>query len=238
MRRSLFTHRPTVSAGVFCLTLGLAASAAQACAPSPPDRNAMYPGMTLIRPDMILLLPILSGALERPLYALAGLREPASTLAFSIQANLLAMLACVAATIAFFFAAASANFGFHSDRMLWWLMWVGLPSIGAGVKYLWLGRLPVDRPSLPIGPVVALATLGSTAAIATIPFWMHLFGTDTYAWADRILIWKAIATVAVLFASAWAHLTLFSRFSRPPRGDGPRGFEVSDAPALPVAQPA
>lgn len=226
-------RRPLVTTACFCLTVGLAATAAHACGVSTPDRYSMYPGMTLIRPDMVVLLPILSGALERPFYALAGYRDLTTTLAFSIQANLLAMLAGVAATIVGIFAFSSNLHGVSESAILG-LAFVGIPAIGALVKYAWFARVPRDPTPRARGPIFALATLVSTITMASVPFWMHLFGTDTYRYADGIASLQPFAILFVCLASLVTHLFVCSRFSRQarPRIEA-RGFEV--LPVVPAA---
>lgn len=227
-------HRPILTTGFFCLTVGVAASAAQACGFHTPDRYAMYPGMTLIRPDMVILLPILSGALERPFYRLAGHRDPTSTLAFSIQANLMAMLAGVAAVIAGIILVS-----WRDVRLPYWVIQTaGITSmlvLSAIVKYRWFSRVPRDETVRLHGCWFAVATLVSTGTIALIPFWMSLLGTDTYRYAERISFLKGFAILAVLLASLVTHICLFSSFRRPKReAIVARGFEVGPA-RMPVS---
>lgn len=201
------------------------ATAAHACMGCTPDRYSAIPGLAFIRPDLILLYPILAGTLERPIYSLAGFRT--STWGFSIQANLLAWIA-------------SSVFGFVAFGTLFFrgelIVFIGAPLIGMLVKMIWFRRVPRDASSRsPIG-YFFLATLLSTLVIASLPMWMELLGTSSSSWAYKTRGLKAAAILICVMMSIGVHCAVFGRLKRePPKADVRRGFEVITSEAVPLA---
>lgn len=206
--------RRSVQAAAFGgLVLGYCATA-QACGFHMPDSFSTMPGMGFYRPDLLFLFPILAGTLERPIYSLAGYKV--STLAFSIQANFLASMLI---GVAGFFGYAAL---YHLAALL---LLFGAPFIAMGIKLWWFNRVPREFSGPRFG-YFFLATLLSTATIATIPVWMMLLGTDRYSYADKVRDLKVLAILVTLGASIVTHWILFARFRRDEAVDRRRGFEV------------
>jgi hypothetical protein len=207
------------------LVLGYAA-AAHACGYHAPDSISTLPGMGFYRPDLLLLYPILSGTLERPVYSLAGYKV--STLAFSIQANFIASIVIGVA----------AFFGYAMVYDLSALVFLfAAPVTAIAIKLWWFNRVPREEVRPRIGTFV-LATLLSTITIATIPLWRALFGTNTYSYADKVREVRVVVILAVLGITIVTHSLLFAKFSRDAAVDTRRGFEVLPPDhVLPTAMP-
>jgi len=206
--------------GVWGIALG-AVSVAHACGGYTPDSISAIPGLGFYKPDLLLLFPILSGVIERPFYSLAGFRV--ATLGYSIQANLIASL--VIGVCGFL----GMSLAWRSDAIL--LIILAAPVAAMLIKLWWFSRVPSDPgPRRRAGWFIA-ATLVSTFVIATIPLWMHVFGTDRNDWAQRVSAGKPVAIIATLLAAIAIHITLFTRLKRNPRIDRRRGFEVLPAPS-------
>ncbi len=223
--------RPSLRATAFWgIVLGYA-TVAHACREysGPPDSVSALPGLAFFRPDLVLLYPVLSGTLERPVYSLAGYRT--ATWGFSIQANLLASIA--AAVFGFF------TYALFQYSPLFLFTFVGAPVLAFVVKLLWFGRVPRDDASRPRIGWFALATLLSTLIIATLPLWMFLLGTSTQSWALKTQNWKILAVVGCLVVTPIVHFVLFSTLKRDALAEQRRGFEVlTPVVAMPLAIPA
>lgn len=228
MRQTTWT-----AAGTFCFaTLGLAAAAHACGGHFPPDRYSTLPGATLLRPDMLAVLPILSGTLERPFYSLAGHRT--HTWAFAIQANLLAYL--VAAISGCFSLAMMSG-------------WETLPlllipvAVGLLVKWWWFARVPCEATARSTNGRVGLfafASAFSATMIGLIPLWMTLLGTDTFNWAWKTRDLRAVMILLTLALCSVTLISLFMTYRRPakPTDEARRGFDVLPANSeLPVARP-
>ncbi len=211
----------------FCgLVLGYA-TAAHACGShGPPDSISAYPGLAFFRPDLILLYPILSGTLERPIYSAAGFRT--ATWGYSVQANLLAWIA-------------SSLFGFVTAIVFWRAdllvaVYVGAPLVALCVKLAWFRRVPCDGPPGSRFGYFFAATLLSTLLIASLPMWMSILGTGTQSWALKTQPLKLLAGFTCAIAAIVLHVHLFSALRRDQRADVRRGFEVETAAQpMPVA---
>lgn len=213
----------------FAAALFATASVAQACGGGPPDSASTLPGIGFLRPDVMLLLPILSGTIERPFYSLAGYRT--QTLGYSIEANLLGALA---ANVAGLFGLIVFDF---SPMMLG--VFGGVSALSMIVKQAWFSRVPREPDGRSPMGMFALATILSTLIIASLPLWMHLFGTDTPSYAMQASALRAVAIVGAAVVTIGTHLYLFTTVRRPSEmPDRRRGFDVLPADSVPLATPA
>jgi hypothetical protein len=216
---------PMLPSAGFAFALFATASVASACGyHGPPDSISTFPGLGFYRPDIALLLPILSGTIERPIYSLAGYRI--STLGYSIQANLLAALATNVLGI--------AGYGmfYYSPLAL------GVPVVVAAlaliIKLAWFSRVPrVDHERRRTGWFV-MATILSTITIATIPFWMSVFGTDRQSYAMWVSDFRPYVILMVFIATVATHVKLMGLKRDVAVEDPRRGFDVM-SPTPPVA---
>ena len=213
------------SAG-FAFALFATASVTHACAGhGPDDWISTIPGIGFYRPDVMLLLPILAGTIERPIYSAAGYRV--ATLGYSIQANLLAALAAN--------ALGAFDMMMLRGSMLMLFAVLLAPIIAVVVKYLWFTRVPhEDGVPRRVGPFVR-ATLLSTAVIITLAILMELFGTNRHAYAERTATLRTVAMVVVGVGAIVTHLYLFTTLRRGrPDTDAQRGFDVLLQPSAPA----
>jgi hypothetical protein len=215
--------------------LGLA-SQASACTGCTPTRYAVLPGAGLIfAPWIGLILPILTGILERPLYTLAGFKT--QTVWYSIQANFLAMW--VANTLGTYIlmsmpgAVAAAWIEFVAALIL-------ISLIAAAPKWFWFRRVPREHGATTAYWVFFVASVASGLACASLMVWMSLFGTDLPSWAAKVSDVQPIAILASVFLAICVYVSAFARARRAkrPGADPIRGFEVLPTnSSIPVARP-
>lgn len=185
-----------------------------------PDRYSATPGFAFIRPDLILLYPILSGTIERPIYSLAGYRT--STWGYSIQANLLGWIA----SSIFGLVALGLMFSIAGE----FVVLIGTPLFGMVIKMAWFSGVPRDAEKRGALGYFLLATFLSTLTIALLPLWMDLLGTSTWSWAYKTQTLKAIAILVCALSSIVLHINLFVGLKRGGVvADVRRGFEVLPA---------
>lgn len=211
MRRSL----PSLFGFWFPL-LGLATLAHACGIGHPPDSVSTLPGLAFLRPDLLLLFPILAGTIERPFYTLAGYRE--STLTFSIQANLIASLVTGAGGL--------VAIGFLSFSPLFSLYMLCAPVLAILIKLWWFARVPREDDSRSRSGWFIAATIVSTVVIATIPLWMSVFGTDRQSWAWTVRELRPVVILFTVVGAIVTHANAFVRVRRLPATDCRRGFEV------------
>jgi hypothetical protein len=208
-------RRPIGTAAFWTFTLGYATTAMACGAHGPPDSFSAYPGLSFFRPDLILLYPVLSGTLERPFYSRAGYLS--HTWAFSVQANLLAAIASSAVGL--------VMMGLLSNSQLMLSIFVIAPLVSLLVKCWWFRRVPHDGANEPGLRWFLLATILSTGVIASLPFWMGVFGTDRQSWALLVYPLKLIVSLLLFAGMIGLHVHLFRRCRRVAAIER-RGFEV------------
>lgn len=221
-----FTLLP--SAG-FTLAFFATASVAHACGGGPPDSICVIPGVGFFRPDIMLLLPILSGTIERPCYSISGYRV--STLAYSIQANLLAALFSNTLGLATVFLLSESP------------LILGVPILAVIsamlIKFVWFARVPRDNQQSPHLGVFACATIISSLTIALLPVAMYLLGTDRRSYASRVVRFQPLGAIGVVTFAGILYTFLFVKVRRiASETHTPRGFEVVKPDDTPTAQPA
>jgi hypothetical protein len=191
--------------------LFLIQSTASACgAHLPPTRYAVVPGGGLIiAPWIGLILPVLTGTLERPIYSAAGYRH--HTLWHSIQANLLAMLAMN--------TVGTAGAYFVGGLVLpevagWTLAILFILLLGAAVKWAWFRRVIRESRGNASILVFLLATALSAAGSASMLVWMELLNTNSSAWAEKIIDVQPICIVVSLGLAVCVYVEAFRRAPR------------------------
>lgn len=213
----------------FAAALFATASVAHACGGGPPDSVSTLPGVGFLRPDVMLLLPILSGAIERPFYSLAGYRT--STLGYSIQANLLGAL------VANVFGLVGAGIFYYSPLIL--VIFLGASILSLVIKHAWFSCVPREDGGRSENGMFLFAMIVSTTTIASLPLVMHVFGTDTPSYAMRTHEVRPAFILLTLAVTIVTHVSLFATVKRlSEKPDPRRGFDVLPADAVPLASVA